>query len=295
VTRFFLQHLEEKDVHQPCGGGELRLCGAGRAAGAVSFRVSGSLAWMALVPPPTLPPAGKWGVAARPLHGRRSRHVQVRRIRSVPCAASHAAPTPPGVLSYTVEVAATFLDGFVLTPVGGHGRGPLCHGARAVVAAVAGKPSAHRGSLPLVRLPGAEVVASASETTSATCRRASNSLTLMASLSPPVGGWGRGPLRNGTRIEAAITAGTPSWRIPRGQWSRTSSTTLLVSGSLYLQSRDVTRTPLEGRCNTFAFCKVLLSTVYQTVLALIYVPPVPAVCDVVDSSLVPGPPLGMQA
>jgi hypothetical protein len=30
VTRFFLQHLEENDVHQPCGGGELRLRGAGR-------------------------------------------------------------------------------------------------------------------------------------------------------------------------------------------------------------------------------------------------------------------------
>jgi hypothetical protein len=30
VTRFFLQHLEEKDVHQPCGGSELRLRGAGR-------------------------------------------------------------------------------------------------------------------------------------------------------------------------------------------------------------------------------------------------------------------------
>jgi hypothetical protein len=28
VTRFFLQHLEEKGVHQPCGGGELRLRGA---------------------------------------------------------------------------------------------------------------------------------------------------------------------------------------------------------------------------------------------------------------------------
>jgi hypothetical protein len=30
VTRFFLQHLEEKDVHQPCKGGELRLRGVGR-------------------------------------------------------------------------------------------------------------------------------------------------------------------------------------------------------------------------------------------------------------------------
>jgi hypothetical protein len=100
------------------------------------------------------------------------------------------------------------LDGLVLTPVGGQGRGPLRHGARAVVAAVAGKPSAHRWSLPLVRLPGAEVVAFAGEplgavvtsageplgaevvatagkTTSATCRRASNSLALMASLLPP--------------------------------------------------------------------------------------------------------------
>jgi hypothetical protein len=28
VTRFFLQHSEEKDVHQPCGGGEPRLHGA---------------------------------------------------------------------------------------------------------------------------------------------------------------------------------------------------------------------------------------------------------------------------
>jgi hypothetical protein len=29
VTRFFLQHSEEKGVHQPCGGGEPRLRGAG--------------------------------------------------------------------------------------------------------------------------------------------------------------------------------------------------------------------------------------------------------------------------
>jgi hypothetical protein len=66
----------------------------------------------------------------------------------------------------------------------------------------------------------------------------------------------------------------------------------LVSGSLYLQSRDGTRIPLEGGCNTFAFCKVLLSTIYQAVLALICVPPVPVVCGVTDSSLVLGP-LGM--
>jgi hypothetical protein len=39
----------------------------------------------------------------------------------------------------------------------------------------------------------------------------------------------------------------------------------------------------------FAFCKVLLSTIYQVVLALIYVPLVPVVCGVTDSSLVPDP------
>jgi hypothetical protein len=60
------------------------------------------------------------------------------------------------------------LDGLVLTPVGGWGRGPLCHGARAEVAAIAGKPLVQRWSPPLVRLPGAEVVTAAGE--AARCR-----------------------------------------------------------------------------------------------------------------------------
>ena len=46
---------------------------------------------------------------------------------------------------------------------------------------------------------------------------------------------------------------------------------------------------LKSRCNTFAFCKVLLSTIYQAVLALICVPLVPVVCGITESSLVPGP------
>jgi hypothetical protein len=46
---------------------------------------------------------------------------------------------------------------------------------------------------------------------------------------------------------------------------------------------------LESGCNTFAFCKVLLSTIYQAVLALICVPLVPVACGVTDSSLVPDP------
>jgi hypothetical protein len=55
------------------------------------------------------------------------------------------------------------LDGLVLTPVGRQGRGPLCHGARVEVVAVASKPLVQRWSSPLVRLPSAEVVAAAGE------------------------------------------------------------------------------------------------------------------------------------
>jgi hypothetical protein len=55
------------------------------------------------------------------------------------------------------------LDGLVLTPVGGRGQGPLRHGARAEVAAVTGKLPVQRWSPLLVRLPSAEVVASAGE------------------------------------------------------------------------------------------------------------------------------------
>jgi hypothetical protein len=75
----------------------------------------------------------------------------------------------------------------------------------------------------------------------------------------------------------------------RGCPELASNATLLVQSSPFLQSRDGARTPLESGCNTFAFCKVLLSTIYQAVLALICVPLVPGVCGVTDSSLVPGP------
>jgi hypothetical protein len=87
-----------------------------------------SLALMVLVPPLTLLHATKWGMAVRPPHGRRSRCAQVRRIRGVPCATDRTAPTLPGgsyKTSYAVEVAVAFLDGLVLTPVEGRGRGPL--------------------------------------------------------------------------------------------------------------------------------------------------------------------------
>jgi hypothetical protein len=131
-----------KDDHQPREGGQRaeprlhpsrpQLFGVGSETCCGSI----SLALMALVPPPTLPPAAKRGMAVRPSHGRRSRRAQVRHIRGVPCAAGRTAPTPPGrsyKTSYTVEVAATFLDDLVLTPVAGRGRGPLrmrCDGRR---------------------------------------------------------------------------------------------------------------------------------------------------------------------
>jgi hypothetical protein len=87
-----------------------------------------SLALMALVSPPMLPPATKRGVAARPSHGRRSRRAQARHIRGVPCVTCHTTPTLPGgsyKTSYAVGVAVAFLDGLVLTPVQGRERGPL--------------------------------------------------------------------------------------------------------------------------------------------------------------------------
>jgi hypothetical protein len=62
---------------------------------------------------------------------------------------------------------------------------------------------------PLVRLPTTEVVASAGETVSATCCRTSGSLALMVSLSPPVGGRGRGPIRSSAHPERIAAAGEP--------------------------------------------------------------------------------------
>jgi hypothetical protein len=47
-------------------------------------------------------------------------------------------------------------------------------------------------------------------TISATCRRASNSLALMASLSPPIGRRGRGPFRSGVHAEVIAAAGESS-------------------------------------------------------------------------------------
>jgi hypothetical protein len=231
VTCFFLQ---------PCGRGKLRLRGARRLqVPSAAACLAPWLGWLWRRLQRCLPPlTGAWLSVYRTGDGRTVR----RSATSVASPVSPAAQTPSGgsyKTSYAAEVAAAFLDGLVLTPYEGGSEDLFVRGEAATVA---GKlpvrrwllSSVLRWSPPLVRLPAAEVVASAGETTSATCRRASNSLALMASLPPPVGRWGRGPLRNGTRIEAAITVVTPSWRVPQGQRPRTSSATLLESGSLYL-------------------------------------------------------------
>jgi hypothetical protein len=125
ATRFFLQHSEEKGVHQPCGGGEPQLCGAGRLQ-AISCSVSGPLGWTASVPPPTLPPAalaGAWLSVHRTGDG------------CAVCGSGTSTPSPAHwphwggsyKTSYAVVVAAAFLDGLVLTPVGQTGaRTPSC-------------------------------------------------------------------------------------------------------------------------------------------------------------------------
>jgi hypothetical protein len=88
--------------------------------------------------------AAKWKVVARPPHGRRSRRAQVRCTHSgiAPSATvGHSTPTSPGgsyKTSYAVEVVVACLDGLVLTPVEGRGRGPPRHGAQAEVVATAG-------------------------------------------------------------------------------------------------------------------------------------------------------------
>jgi hypothetical protein len=93
ATRFFLQHSGEKGVHQPCGGGKPRVCGAARS--------QAPLAAACLAPWPRwlwrrlrrcLLPLGR-GVAIRPPRGRRSRRAQVCHIHGVSRTAGRTAPT----------------------------------------------------------------------------------------------------------------------------------------------------------------------------------------------------------
>jgi hypothetical protein len=71
-----------------------------------------------------------------------------------PATTGHTAPTLPRgsyKTSYTVEATVACLDGLVLTPIGGRGRGPPRHGAHTEVVATAGKSLVQRWSPPLVK------------------------------------------------------------------------------------------------------------------------------------------------
>jgi hypothetical protein len=150
-------------------------------------------------------------MVVRPPHERRSRRAQVRHIHRFSHAGGRIGRRHK--TSYDVGAASAFLDGLVLTPTVRTGaRTSLCALGRPPFAGTAlvrrwPLSSVLRWSPPLVRLPSAEVAASTCETVSATCRRASYSLALMTSLSPPVGRRGRGPFRRGVRAEVVATSG----------------------------------------------------------------------------------------
>jgi hypothetical protein len=158
ATRFSLQHSGEKGVHQPCGGGKLP-----------------PAAWSGCGCPSTAqatvaPCAGR--PCPRPFPRRRPHRGSYK-------------------TSYAAGVVSAFLDVLVLTPVARTGaRTSLCALGRPPFAGAALVPrwplsSVLRWWPPQVRLPTAEVVASADETVGATCGRTSGSLALMACSRPP--------------------------------------------------------------------------------------------------------------
>jgi hypothetical protein len=156
VARFFLQHSGEKGVHQPCGGGRLRVRGTGRLqAPPAAICPVPRLGWPRRRLRRCLLPFGQ-GMAVRPPHGRRSRRAQVRHIHGFYRAAGRTGGSYK--MSYAAGAAAAFLDGLVLTPV-------VRTGARTSSRVL-------RQPLPtcaeVVAIIGAEVVAAASE--AARCR-----------------------------------------------------------------------------------------------------------------------------
>jgi hypothetical protein len=213
AARFFLQHSGEKGVRQPCEGGELRLCGVGRLRrrqlprvwllGLEGFGVASNAAFCRL--------DGVWLSVHRTGDGHAVR-------RSATPTASPASSAAPGVVQDVVRRGG---GSDVLGWSCPHSRSE--DGSEDLFARALGRPpfsgtalvrrwllsSVLRWSPRLVRLPTAEVVPSAGETVSATCRRTSDSLALMASLLPPVGGRGRGPIRSSAHPEVIAAAGEP--------------------------------------------------------------------------------------
>jgi hypothetical protein len=145
-----------------------------------------------------------WSMAACPPHGQQLHLARVGHIHGFSRATGRTGRSYK--TSYAAGVAAVFLDGLDLTPV-------VRTGAKTSSCALVQRWSLPLVGLmwspPLVRLPTVEVVASAGESISATCHRTFGSLVLMASLSPPVGGRGRGPIRSSTHPEVTAAAGEP--------------------------------------------------------------------------------------
>jgi hypothetical protein len=158
ATRFFLQHLGEKGVHQPGGGGELP-----------------PAAWSGCGCPSTaratvVPCVGR--PRPRPFP-RRQPHQGV--VQDVVCRRG-------GVRVPGWSCPHSRSEEGVRTSLCTLGRLPF---AGAVLVRRWPLSSVLRWWPPQVRLPTAEVVASADETVSATCGRTSGSLALMSCSRPP--------------------------------------------------------------------------------------------------------------
>jgi hypothetical protein len=91
VTRFFLQHSEEKGVHQSCGGGGGTLATRGRPTAGYQLQLVWPFGagWLWCRLRRCLLPSSR-GVVAQPPHGRQSRRARVCHIHGFPC--------PPGAL-----------------------------------------------------------------------------------------------------------------------------------------------------------------------------------------------------
>jgi hypothetical protein len=151
AARFFLQHSGEKGIHQPCGGGELRVRGTDRLqAPPVAACPVPRLGWLQRRLQRCLLPFGR-GVAVRPPHGRRSRRARVHHIHGF----SRATGRTWGSYktSCVAGAATSFLNGLVITPA-------VRTGARTSSRVLRQPPPT---SAEVAAVVGAEVVAAAGE------------------------------------------------------------------------------------------------------------------------------------
>jgi hypothetical protein len=208
AARFFLQHSREKVFASPA-----KEANFGYSGSAVSCRVPGSSAWVALVPLPALTPSAWMGRGCPPTaRATVESCVGQAHPRLLPCRWLHWGDVQ--------DVVRHGGDDCVLGRSCPHSRS---EDGSEDLSACAGAAAIRRYSTgaQVAAVVGAEVVAATGEaphcrdgclrceTVSATCHRAPDSLALLASLSPPVGGWGRGPIRSSAHLEVITAAGEP--------------------------------------------------------------------------------------